>query len=130
MTARNKARDAAIAQGLKRYFTGEPCKYGHLAERLVSNSSCLACFEEREKANRHKSRARLNAWREKNREHVREHDREYRAENVEAAREREHRWREKHGDDARTIKAVIQQNFYARELGAKGSHTVEDIVEF
>lgn len=32
----------AIEQGLKRYFTGKPCKYGHIAERLV-NAGCMEC---------------------------------------------------------------------------------------
>lgn len=27
----------------KRYFTGKPCRHGHLAERLKSNGSCIEC---------------------------------------------------------------------------------------
>jgi 5-methylcytosine-specific restriction endonuclease McrA len=38
---------AAFAQGLKRYYTGEPCIHGHLAERLVLNGQCVACYNER-----------------------------------------------------------------------------------
>ena len=37
----------AKAQGLSRYFTGLPCGNGHVAERLVSNRSCLHCTKER-----------------------------------------------------------------------------------
>lgn len=33
----------ARAAGLHRYFTGQPCKHGHIAERLVSNHTCLEC---------------------------------------------------------------------------------------
>ena len=36
----SEARD----QGLKRYFTGVPCKYGHVTERFVSNHSCIKCL--------------------------------------------------------------------------------------
>jgi 5-methylcytosine-specific restriction endonuclease McrA len=36
-------RAEAIERGLKRYFTGEPCKYGHVAERLTSRSYCCVC---------------------------------------------------------------------------------------
>ncbi len=36
-------RRDAKAQGLLRYFTGEPCPKGHLAERLVSSCGCLEC---------------------------------------------------------------------------------------
>ena len=39
-------RKAAIANGLKRYFTGKPCKHGHVAERLSHNGSCLECHRE------------------------------------------------------------------------------------
>jgi hypothetical protein len=31
----------AIALGLKRYFTGEPCKRGHIAERNVRSGLCF-----------------------------------------------------------------------------------------
>lgn len=37
------ARSDALAQGLKRYFTGKPCSRGHVAERAVSNRGCLQC---------------------------------------------------------------------------------------
>jgi hypothetical protein len=38
-------RDEAIIFGLKRYFTGEPCKYGHIDERMVSNWRCNTCLK-------------------------------------------------------------------------------------
>lgn len=34
---------AAKAAGLKQYFTGYPCKHGHVAVRDVSDRSCYAC---------------------------------------------------------------------------------------
>jgi hypothetical protein len=36
-------RQDAIEQGLKHYFTGKPCKYGHVAQRQVSNKGCETC---------------------------------------------------------------------------------------
>lgn len=33
----------AKEQGLTRYFTGEPCKYGHIDERHIGNRTCVAC---------------------------------------------------------------------------------------
>jgi hypothetical protein len=44
---------AARARGEKRYFTGLPCKSGHVAERQISNGTCVECLEERRKANMH-----------------------------------------------------------------------------
>jgi hypothetical protein len=43
-------RKEAIARGLKRYFTGSPCKNGHLAERRADNGQCLKCQTVHEKA--------------------------------------------------------------------------------
>ena len=33
----------ARAQGLTRYFTGKPCKYGHISERKVGTCGCVEC---------------------------------------------------------------------------------------
>lgn len=37
------SRDDAIAQGLTHYFTGKPCKYGHVSPRFTSSKYCLEC---------------------------------------------------------------------------------------
>lgn len=37
-------RQDAIAQGLKRYYTGRICPNGHYAERFVSNFGCTECL--------------------------------------------------------------------------------------
>jgi hypothetical protein len=37
------SRKAAREAGAKRYFTGDPCKHGHIAERLEVNGSCCEC---------------------------------------------------------------------------------------
>lgn len=37
------SRRDAIKQNLPRYFTGKPCKHGHLSERIVANKTCLVC---------------------------------------------------------------------------------------
>lgn len=44
------SRDEALERGLLRYFTGVPCKYGHIAERQVSSYGCMVCANERVKA--------------------------------------------------------------------------------
>jgi len=43
----------AKEKGLKRFFTGEPCKYGHISERLVSKHTCIECKQEKEKRKYH-----------------------------------------------------------------------------
>ena len=37
-------RKEAIEQGLKRYYTGKPCKNGHVAERKTSSYACCECL--------------------------------------------------------------------------------------
>jgi hypothetical protein len=37
------SRKDALAQGLKHYFTGKPCKREHVAPRFVSTRQCSAC---------------------------------------------------------------------------------------
>jgi hypothetical protein len=43
MTKELISRGAARERGLVRYFTGKPCKHGHVAERTVSNGECVVC---------------------------------------------------------------------------------------
>lgn len=43
------SRKEAKAQGLPHYYTGKPCKRGHLSERRTDNASCLECRREYQK---------------------------------------------------------------------------------
>lgn len=36
-------RLAAANSGRTRFYTGRPCKHGHLAERFVSGGACVEC---------------------------------------------------------------------------------------
>lgn len=38
-------RAEAQAKLLKTYFTGNPCKHGHVSERYTSTGACLACMD-------------------------------------------------------------------------------------
>lgn len=38
-------RAEAIRAGVPRYFTGKPCKSGHIAERYTLKGSCVECHE-------------------------------------------------------------------------------------
>jgi len=50
-------RKQALELGLKRYFTGEPCKNGHVDERFVSNFRCYTCLRELSKTPEYQQRA-------------------------------------------------------------------------
>ena len=51
------SRDEARAQGLTRYFTGEPCKWGHISKRSVIDQKCVECTLSRQQAKRVQARA-------------------------------------------------------------------------
>lgn len=36
-------RATALSQGLVRYFTGKPCKHGHVSETYVKTAGCVTC---------------------------------------------------------------------------------------
>ncbi len=84
------SRRKALARGLTRYFTGKPCKAGHVAERRTDNRLCVEC--ERERGRR---------WRESNPEEAREQNRRWRAANLEKAREARRRSRAADPEKAR-----------------------------
>ena len=41
------SRKDAKAQGLKFYFTGEPCKNNHIDQRYVNGCACVSCKKQR-----------------------------------------------------------------------------------
>ena len=57
----------AKRMGSRRYFTGRPCKNGHLCERHARNGDCVQCRREHKKRNeqRHpeRQRERKRRWR-------------------------------------------------------------------
>jgi hypothetical protein len=73
------SRDEARALGLKRFFTGKPCKYGHVAERHVASCKCRECHRER-----------TRRYRAADPERAKERERRWRAANLELARKRLH----------------------------------------
>jgi len=62
----------ARAAGLKQYFTGKPCRKGHIAYRLTINGQCIECAKfykklDREKEiNRKKAIEKSREWRKRN----------------------------------------------------------------
>ena len=46
-------RRQAQELGLKKYFTGKPCKNGHLSERYIGGV-CISCVDERNNTNKDK----------------------------------------------------------------------------
>lgn len=96
------SRKEAIDKGLRYYFTGKPCKNGHLSIRSTKRCSCLECDSEAKRsvspekkkelaqkalskrnANIEAARVRENAYNERNRERRRLYAEWYRLQNKE-----------------------------------------------
>lgn len=46
------SKSEATDQGLNRYFTGKPCKYGHISERWTISGKCIECKTNRDRSGR------------------------------------------------------------------------------
>ncbi len=101
-------RAEAKAVGATHYFTGKPCKRGHIAKRLASTKGCVECQRAADiawrAANPDKSRAvyatyraktqeKRAAYRAENRERISEYAAAWRTANRERCREYEAAWR-------------------------------------
>lgn len=83
-------RAAAKAAGETTYFTGRPCKLGHIVNRVTSSGSCVECARSSERrSHKKKMEANPNWGKEryaKNPEHFRQKVKEYRSKNPEKVR--------------------------------------------
>lgn len=105
-------RQDAINAGLSRYFTGKPCKRGHIAERGANHKHCVACLREDAAA----------YYAENAAAHLTRTNR-YRRNNPEAAAETFKRWAEKNRDK---IRANVRKR-RAVKSGADGFHVAADV---
>lgn len=122
-------RAEARAAGLKRYFTGAPCKHGHVSDRFVSDSSCAECRKplavlwQKRNPDRHRQNARdwreankerhnqaKLAWNERNKERIKEASRAWYERNKEAANQARRAWAQRNQERQK------QTNIAWREL--------------
>lgn len=139
-------RGLATARGEQDYFTGIPCKRGHVALRTVSSGMCKQCASEKSSAytvankdklnenrrvrnskNPEKSRALRNAWRANNPEKAREMERRALAKVIakdpDRYRLRAARWAKDNPEKARINIAARR----ARQVAAEGAFTTKDV---
>ncbi|MCR4319756.1 MAG: hypothetical protein NUV74_05395 [Candidatus Brocadiaceae bacterium] len=104
------SRDEAKAAGLKRYFTGGPCKHGHVAERYVSSRACAECTHARQKANPEKHRANVRVWAKANPEKQRACERAWKKANPEKHRAHVRAWQKANQEKQRTSASAWRKN--------------------
>lgn len=85
--------------GLKRYYTGKLCKYGHVSPRMVSNRKCLECLRQEKNVwnaeNLERRRKTKKEWDIKNKEHIEKYAETYLSTNEEVCKKRCRDWHTK-----------------------------------
>lgn len=103
------SRKDAKRNGLMYYFTGRPCKRGHIVERLVSSEMCVQCSRElsaiRHAKNRDVYLKRMRARYWGNRERDLAYAHRYYSDNKDALREKSKKWRNENPEKARLSRA-------------------------
>ena len=113
------SREEARSLGLKRYLSGRPCRRGHIAERLVSNTTCCECARLRPRWDQKDPEKAREVWRKATAE--------YRARNKPKVAEWESRRRAVAKEatpawaDQMAVAAIYQR---ASELGLQVDHIV------
>lgn len=120
------SRDSAIAQDLNRYFLGEVCKNGHMAERKVKGYVCTTCARNRMKARRKERlasdpefKAKVAAKRQAKHKERYNTDPEYRQKVLDKAKARRVRRREEYLASPEGIKAEAEKQAKAEAKAAK-----------
>lgn len=120
-------RQAAIAAGKTVYFTGKPCKYGHVSERYVRSKHCVTCGKVRydgwRKNNPEKALEITRRWQHQNRERKNEVCRNWSARNPGKVTTKSRKWRLANPVRAR---AIVHER-RSRKRSAEGKFTAADI---
>lgn len=103
-----KERQQAIEKGEKYYFTGKPCKNGHISKRSVSYNKCLEC-----------DKLLARKYKQKNKDIINKRNREIRSNNLEFFRERERKYY--HENREQHCKSGLKWREQNREKAIKAS---------
>jgi len=121
-------RKEAKERGLKRYFEGNCCSRGHLAERRVANRECVECRKlNRNNAyprNKEKLNFRARESYKENREYYLKKAKKWREENPERKKEYAEGWEKKN----KHKRKMYKHNRRAAEAKAEGDFKSDDIL--
>jgi 5-methylcytosine-specific restriction endonuclease McrA len=84
----------AIAAGFDRYFTGVPCKNGHVAARRVQNNACVECLKDTVRRYMARNPEKVRGW-------ARTGWRNYASSHGERARSARRSWKRRNPDRVR-----------------------------
>ena len=149
-------RAEAKSSGDAQYFTGKPCKNGHLEPRITSNGTCLACARshakkhyskypevikrrasEYKKKNIEKIRAGKQRWRDKNRDYHRAYQRNYNKvrresdpESVERRRKYTREWQREWTKKPEAKCIVMMRGMLGRMLSQRAGERTEEVLGY
>ncbi len=92
------SRDEAKKQNLKRYYTGIPCKHGHISEKTVSEGKCVECRKVYLKINAEKISLKQKIYRKENLEKILLIESNYRKNNIDKIRKKSKKFRDENQD--------------------------------
>lgn len=126
-------RAEALLAGLSVYWTGVPCKHGHLANRYVRNWTCVVChaqkcaeFQPKWRANNSekiqqyaKKHAKAHAvsnkiWRQKNKEKIQQYAKQWQQQHADKCNESSREWRSRNRDAINALKAQRRADMLQR----------------
>jgi len=105
------SKTEAKSRGLKRYFTGKPCKRGHVSERYMSGA-CITCSIEAS-----------TQWQKENRKQRKDTSHQWYKENTQRKIDSNRRWRKANPKHVQ----AHRRNRRAKLRNSDGSHTGNDI---
>lgn len=142
MIAIPKTWSEAKSRGEKHYFTGNPCKRGHVSKRLASSGSCCECVKSSSLSyyhrNRHERIEKARKWREENRDYCLEYSKKYYRLNgdyfteyaSEYQRKNSKRLAEYSKDYARKNPLVVRANNAKRRASCKDGASGKDVSDW
>lgn len=125
------ARSIACEEGLLRYFTGEPCRRGHICERYVAKGVCVECDAARRQTEDgvRKKRDQDRRYAKQHAEKARKKAKEWREANPDRARENIEAWRKANLEKVRESRFMQNHRRRARESAAFGMFERADLAK-
>lgn len=134
------SRADAAASGSKRYFSGEPCRFGHIAQRYVKRNQCVVCCAENKERWAKKYPDRALNWNLNHPERMKEINNRFYANNKEKRKNNVRRCRLNKTEYYRERRAAYRKAHHAEILAAcrnrkaklknaGGRHSAQDVRE-
>lgn len=113
------ARNQALLEGKPRYFTGVPCKHGHVEERYADSGECIECARLKQLGRKEYKKE----WMQKNRAKLLEQKKNDYRRNKAKFIKRAAAWAKAHPDKARDAARKSGRKWRARNTARMRAHS-------